>query len=71
MNKKNSKKKFIYALSYSNFFDAGSIVATGLAMPFWTIAFGINGFQIGILGALGAEEAVTSLKTTLSAPCCA
>ena len=52
---KNNSNKIIFAISFGNFFDSAFPAATGLALPYWALAFGINSFGDGILGALGGN----------------
>lgn len=47
--------KLIFAISFGNFFDSAFPASTGLVLPYWALAFGINSFGNGLLGALGVN----------------
>jgi inositol transporter-like SP family MFS transporter len=52
---KNGSLKSTFAVSLTNFLDSGSIVAGASGLTLWTSHFGLNSFQVGLLGALSAN----------------
>lgn len=51
----SKQKKGTWAVSITNFLDAGCIIASGLVMTAWSLAFSFDNAMIGFLGAIGAN----------------
>nr|WP_054755756.1 MFS transporter [Liquorilactobacillus satsumensis] len=54
MDNKNSTAS-TWAVSLTNFLDSGSIVAGASGLTLWQKSFGLNNFEVGLLGALSAN----------------
>lgn len=51
----SQEKKGTIAVSLTNFLDSGCIVASGVALAAWAIAFNFDNVWVSILGAVGAN----------------
>lgn len=51
----SQEKKGAIAVSLTNFLDSGCIVASGVALAAWAIAFNFDNVWVSILGAVGAN----------------
>ena len=49
----SQEKKGTIAVSLTNFLDSGCIVASGVALAAWAIAFNFDNVWVSILGAVG------------------